>query len=140
MPVHVVIEYSPACPRCRMAERVLRRICDELSVPLVVRRVGSEVPVLGSRFTKHPTSIHHTFTEEFARRQGRSDAASAIAGLRRAGIDPSELTTTPVIRIVYSGVRGRREIIIRGFPLSRENVERAAANIYALLKALTGGR
>ncbi|RLE84959.1 MAG: hypothetical protein DRJ67_09705 [Thermoprotei archaeon] len=137
MIAYVVLEYSPRCPRCDAALKVLRRICDELDVPLIVRRVGSEAPALGSRLAYHPTSVQHTFTEEFARSSGDLEAASAIRGLREAGLDPSALTPTPVIRIVVAGPKGRRELLIRGFPLG-EGLRQAYANLYALLRSIAG--
>ena len=140
MYVYVVLEYSPRCPRCKVAERTLRNICESLGVPLILRRVGSEGAVGRDRFAYHPTSIQHTFTEDFAERVGDIEVKKVIQDLKRFGIDPSRFTSTPVIRIVFGGNRGEREIVIRGFPLDRESLRQTYINLYQTLKILAGGR
>jgi len=139
MSVYVVLEYSPNCPRCRQAEKVLRDICNRLNIPLLFRRVGSEGRLYRDRFIYHPTSVQHTFTEEFARMVNEREVERVIRDMKRMGIDPSRLTPTPVIRIVYGTSRGKREITIRGFPLDRENIRRAYTNLYQTLRIIAGG-
>ena len=136
MPVHVVLEYSPQCPRCDVALKLLREICEKLSVPLVVRRIGTECGALDSHFWRTSPSVVHTFTEEFARHVGDEEAARAIRTLKMAGLDPRELTPTPIIRIVVAGVRGKREIVIKGFPVSEDKLRAAYTNIFLLLSSL----
>ena len=134
MLLEVVLEDDVNCPRCERLYPVLRRICDELNVPLIVKHLGNRAVA-----AYEEDSASRTFSSEWIERWGLEEhrrslkkIAPVLAYIKSIGAQ----TFPNIVVRWHDGVR-TKEIVVRGYDDSDEGRARQfAANMYALLKTL----
>ena len=131
--LEVILEDDVNCPRCERLLPVLRRICDELNIPFMVKYLGNRA------VAAHEDSVvTHTFSPEWIEKYGLSEHKKALKKiepvlryLRRIGAQ----TFPNVIIRWHDGIR-TKEIVIRGFDPNSEDAKSYISNLYSLLKTL----
>ena len=133
MLLEVIVEADVQCPRCEKLVPMLRRICDDLNIPFIVKYMGSRA------VAAHEESVaSRTFSPEWVERHGLQEhkkklkkIAPILNYMQRIGAQ----TFPNVIIRWHDGVRPK-EIVIRGFDPYGKEAKTYLSNIYMLLKTL----
>jgi len=132
--LEVILEDDVNCPRCERLLPVLRRICDELNIPFIVKLLGNRAVA-----AYEGDSASRTFSPEWIEKWGLKEHKRSLKKIAPmlTYIKSIGAQTFPNIVIRWhDGIR-TKEIVIRGYDDSDEGRARQfAANIYTLLKTL----
>jgi len=131
--LEVVLEADTKCPRCAALEPLLRKMCDELNIPLTIKYLDNHA------VAAYEESIaSKTFSPEWVMRYGLPDhkkklgkIAPVLKYLQRIGAQ----TFPNVIVRWHDGIR-TKEIVIRGFDPYSDESKMYLSNLYTLLKTL----
>jgi len=130
--VEVVLEADINCPLCSALEKVVRRVCDDLNIPLTVKYAAHR-----SVASYEETTSFHTFSREWVERHGLSEHRSVLGKIGKVldMIQSAGLQTYPNLIVRwYDGVRPR-EIVIRGYdPREAREFMRNLATLLFYLK------
>jgi len=133
MLLEVILEADINCPRCAALEPLLRKICDELNIPFIVKYLGNR-----SVAVHEDSVVTHTFSPEWVERYGLPEHKKRLKKiepvlryLQRIGAQ----TFPNVIIRWHDGIR-IKEIVIRGFDPYSKEAQSYISNLYSLLKIL----
>ncbi|RLF04442.1 MAG: hypothetical protein DRJ60_07095 [Thermoprotei archaeon] len=133
MLLEVILEDDVSCPRCAKLEPMLRRICDELNIPFIIRYLGNK-----SVAAYEESVATHTFSPEWIERYGLPEHKKSLKKikpvlryLQRIG---AQAFPNVIIRW-HDGIR-TKEIVIRGFDPDSKEAKSYISNLYVLLKTL----
>jgi len=131
--LEVIMEADVNCPRCAKLEPMLRRICDELNIPFMVKYLGNRAVA-----AYEESVASRTFSPEWIERWGLKEhkrslkkLAPILTYLQRIGAQ----TYPNVIIRWHDGMR-TKEIVIRGFDPDSKEAQTYISNLYVLLKML----
>jgi len=133
MLLEVILEADPVCPRCEKLEPILRRICNDLNIPFIVRYLGNRAVA-----AYEESVASRTFSPEWIEKYGLPEHKKSLKKiepilryLQRIGAQ-----TFPIVIVRWhDGVR-TKEIVIRGFDPDSEDAKSYLSNLYVLLKTL----
>ena len=131
--LEVIMESDVRCPRCAKLEPMLKRICDELSIPFIVKYLGNRA------VAAHEESVaSRTFSPEWIEKWGLKEhkrslkkLAPILTYLQRIGAQ-----TYPNVVIRWHDGMRTKEIVVRGFDPDSDEAQSYLSNLYALLKML----
>jgi len=131
--LEVILEADVRCPRCSKLELMLRKVCDELNIPFIVKYLGNRA------VAAHEESVaSRTFSPEWIEKWGLREhkkslkkLAPVLTYLQRIGAQ----TFPNVIIRWHDGIR-TKEIVIRGFDPDSNEARSYFSNLYTLLKML----
>jgi hypothetical protein len=130
--VEVVLEADINCPLCSALEKILRRVCDDLNIPLTVKYAAHR-----SVASYEETTSFHTFSREWVERHGSFEHRVALGKIGKVldMIQSAGLQTYPNLIVRWhDGVRPR-EIVIRGYdPRGAREFARNLATLLMYLK------
>jgi len=129
--VEVVLEADINCPLCSALEKILRRVCDDLNIPLTVKYAAHRAVA-----SYEETTSFHTFSREWVERHGLSEHRSVLGKIGKVldMIQSAGLQTYPNLIVRWhDGVR-TREIVIRGY--DPKEAREFTRNLVALLMYL----
>jgi hypothetical protein len=130
--VEVVLEADINCPLCSALEKILRRVCDDLNIPLTVKYAAHR-----SVASYEETTSFHTFSREWVERHGSFEHRVALGKIGKVldMIQSAGLQSYPNLIVRWhDGVR-TREIIIRGYdPKEAREFTRNLATLLMYLK------
>jgi hypothetical protein len=130
--VEVVLEADINCPLCSALEKIVKRICDDLNIPLTVKYAAHR-----SVASYEETTSFHTFSREWVERHGSFEHRVALGKIGKVldMIQSTSLQTYPNLIVRWhDGVR-TREIVIRGYdPRGAREFARNLATLLMYLK------
>lgn len=134
MLLEVIVEADPFCPRCGSLIPRLRRICDELNIPFMVRYVGGSTPA-----SYGESVVTHTLSPEWVERFGLDVHKRKLKKLEPIlrYLSRARVAMTPTVIVRWHDGARVKEIVVRGYDIHDENASRRyLANLYVLLKTL----
>jgi hypothetical protein len=132
--VEVVLEADINCPLCSALEKILRRVCDDLNIPLTVKYAAHRAVA-----SYEETTSFHTFSREWVERHGFFEHKAALGRIGKVldMIQSTSLQSYPNLIVRWhDGVR-TREIVIRGYdPRMAREFARNLATLLMYLKRM----
>jgi len=131
--LEVVLEADVKCPKCASLEPLLRKMCDELNIPLTVKYLSNRAVA-----AYEESVASRTFSPEWVMQHGlpeHKEKLEKITPLLQYLQNIGAQTFPNVIVRWHDGIR-MKEIVIRGFDPYSEDSKAYISNLFTLLKTL----